>query len=129
MKCDVFRLAMMSIFCVTFLAGCGDQFAEQGRFLTQEINNHLLNSDFCKDVDACQRKLSIHGKYGSQVNLDIYGIDDRRALAKLAEFIVAHGVEVAGGVPVVVKVYSQPAIAYAKQFFSFKKTVLEIEVK
>ena len=117
------------IFIAGGLMGCGEKFSEQGRSFATKAIQALIDKRMCRDAKDCHSKMDIAGADGNQVHVVIYDVKDRQALAAYIEFSIAHGIEITGGVPISITVYSKPRNEYVNKIFSRKNPIVEVEVK
>lgn len=96
----------------------GEKYAEQGNRLGRAIEQHLIDKKICSnDAQRCVKKLTMYGGHGNRINFSIYA-PDRQALAAMFSFLVQHGMEVTGGIPISITVYPKTRAAYGNIFFS-----------
>jgi hypothetical protein len=105
----------------------GEKYSEQGHTLSKAIYQELIRTGLCKDSDEVIARLPMYGGHGNQVNFSIYK-PDRKILAATVEFLIAHGFEITGGIPIAIRVYPKSREEYGNIVISPKPTIqLEID--
>ena len=96
----------------------GEKYADQGARLGRAIDKHLIDQKICMSGGQdCNRKLPMYGGHGNKINFSIYA-PDKQALAAMVAYLIEHGMEVTGGVPISITVYPKTREAYASLLFS-----------
>jgi hypothetical protein len=126
------KVFLMGIFLlITFsiepVMAMGEKYSKQGDALSKAMDRELINRGLCKDFNDINNKLPMFGGHGNQVNFSIYK-PDRKILAATFEFLIAHGIEITGGVPIAIRVYPKSREEYGNIVFSPKPTI-QLEIK
>lgn len=95
-------LILIFLFCLT---GCGTRNMGEARLLGGAMINHLSEKGICHTASECSRKFDWTGEHENGVHWNIYDASDRKAVATLINFVVEHGIEITGGVPISITVY------------------------
>lgn len=127
MKVILISILLVALFSIGVANAMGEKYREQGQALSMAIDRELISRGLCKDFNDVKSKLLMYGGHGNHVNFSIYQ-PDRKVLAITFEFIVAHGLEVTGGVPISVSVYPKSREEYGNIIFSPNPTI-QLEVK
>jgi hypothetical protein len=95
-------LILIFLFCLT---GCGTRNTDEARLLGGAMIDHLSEKGICHTAHECSRKFDWTGEHENGVHWNIYDASDRKAVATLINFVVEHGIEITGGVPISITVY------------------------
>ncbi len=104
----------------------GEKYREQGNALSKAIYQELIKTGLCKDNNNVIGKLPMYGGHGNQVNFSIYK-PDRKILAATFEFLIAHGIEITGGVPIAIRIYPKSREEYGNIVIS-PKPAIQLEI-
>lgn len=127
LKTIVISILLLVNFFMGSAIAMGEKYSEQGQALSKAIDRELINSGLCKDYNDVKNKLLMYGGHGNQVNFSIYK-PDRKILAATFEFLIAHGLEITGGVPIAIRVYPKSREEYGNIVFSPNPTI-QLEIK
>jgi hypothetical protein len=126
LKLIAVSVLLFAIFANKPAMAVGEQYREQGNALSKAIFQELIKTGLCKDTNDVIGKLPMYGGHGNQINFSIYK-PDRKILAATIEFLIAHGFEITGGVPIAIRVYPKSREEYGNFLISPKPTIqLEI---
>ncbi len=117
---------ILAALLIIFITGCVEKYNKQGHALSKELNNHLMKQGFCTSKN-CKRDFEIFGGHGNRVNFSIYNPKDKKVLASIIEYVVEHGLQVTGGVPISIYVYPKSRKEYGNFLFR-PETILKLEV-
>jgi hypothetical protein len=105
-----------------------EKFREQGHALVTAMHQELIQQNLApSDFNGFLKEVPLYGGHGDKVNLTIYK-PDRNALAAIFKFLVVHGLEVTGGVPISIRVYPKSREEYGN-IISLPKASIELEIK
>ena len=113
------------------LMGMGERYGKQGHTLGGKVYQALIQQGYCVDIDDCHKKAVMFGEDGNRVNLNLYGVEDRKVLSAVFAMVLTEGLEITGGVPITISVFPKPKKEYlgAKSFFQKPSIRMEVNEK
>ena len=122
---------LIGVFSV-FLLGCtGEQNYEQRNALGKVVIDEFIQQRFCANYSDCEKKEAIYGDSDSkQVQLNLYGIQDRALISAIFARVVNEGMKATRGVPFAISVFSEPKTKHLgiKRPFGLDHPAIKLEV-
>jgi hypothetical protein len=125
------RMVIITLLLINFSMGAafamGEKYSEQGNALSTAMDRELIGRGLCKSINEVNNRLPMYGGHANQVNFSVYK-PDRKILAATFEFLIMHGLEITGGVPIALRVYPKSREEYGNIIFSPNPIIL-LEIK
>ena len=108
----------------------GDKFSIQGNALHAALIEDLVKQGVCGDHQSCFNVLQIFGEDGDRIYLNMYAQTDRHLGAIVARFFIEHGLKASGGMPITLRIYSDPKSKYLrfKSMFNRGDEFVKLEI-
>lgn len=112
-------------------ASAGAGFSEQGNALSKALYNDLLKKGICTNVRACAESLQMYREDGKRIYVNMYGQKNTILASKVAAFYIEKGLNITGGMPITLKVFTGPKTQYLgliKGLFGNNEEILKLEL-
>lgn len=105
-------LAILASIGATGVSIASDGSSPQGSALTKALFDQLKAQGVCKDNRSCNDALQMYREDGKRIYLNMYSQKDKKLASIVAEFLVARGLQITGGLPITLRVYPDPKTQY-----------------
>lgn len=93
--------------CIPTNAMAGSGFSDQGNALYKALNDHLIEHGVCKDYQTCNNAHQIFSEEsGSRIYFNMYRQTEKSLSSTVAGFLAANGLNITGGIPITLSVFS-----------------------